>query len=378
VKIVVDDKIPFIRGIMEPYAEVVYLPGDKIGPADVADADAIVTRTRTKCNESLLKGSQVKIIATATIGFDHIGVDCCNNLGIKWANAPGCNSGSVMQYLASAIAVMNNKMGVGLKGKTLGIVGVGNVGKKAARLGEAFDMKVLLNDPPREREEGSDMFTNLQELLAQSDILSINVPLIKEGSDRTFHLFDERTLSRMKSNAILINTSRGEVVESRSLLWALNKRKLAGTVLDVWENEPDIDIELLEKVDIATPHIAGYSLDGKANGTAMSVQALSIFFGWDLHQWTPDDVPLPENPLIEISASLDQEKILSETILKTYDVMEDDARLRARVDLFEHQRGAYPPRREFPAYTIKPDFPDKPIIHKLKGLGFNVLQEIRY
>jgi erythronate-4-phosphate dehydrogenase len=373
VKVVVDDKIPFIRGIMEPYAEVVYLPGDKIGPFDVADADALITRTRTRCNENLLKGSKVKIVATATIGFDHIDVECCEKLGIKWVNAPGCNSGSVMQYLASALVTMSHKTGMELKNKTFGVVGVGNVGKKAARIGEAFDMEVLLNDPPREREEGPEMFTDLPDLIRKSDIVTIHVPLNMEGADKTFHLFDANILSMMKPEAILINTARGEVVETKSLLQSLRKREILGAVLDVWENEPDLDRDLLNEVGIATPHIAGYSLDGKANGTAMSVQALSRFFGWDLDQWTPDNVPLPENPLVEIGPGQTLEQILGEAILKTYDVMDDDARFRANPDAFEYQRGSYPPRREFPAYAIIKENNDDSIIGKLGGLGFHII-----
>lgn len=373
-KIVIDDKIPFIKGVLEPYADVVYLPGGKISPEDVVDAKALVTRTRTKCDEHLLAGSSIEIITTATIGYDHIDVSYCNKAGIKWQNAPGCNSGSVLQYVASVFANLVLKKNISLKGKTLGVVGVGNVGSKIARLGATYDMKVLLNDPPRERLEGSEKFTNLDRLLQESDIVSLHVPLIREGIDKTFHLLNEQTLAKMKPDSILINTSRGEAIRTGALTNALHQGKLGKVVLDVWENEPEINRQLLQMTEIATPHIAGYSKDGKANGTAISIQAISRHFELGLDHWYPVDLPSPSQPILSCPISENTEKTLSTFILSTYDVMDDDARLRLNTDEFEYQRGAYPDRREFQAYSVLSDYLDITTAKKLSEVGFSILK----
>ncbi|GET29786.1 4-phosphoerythronate dehydrogenase [Prolixibacter sp. SD074] len=201
-KIIIDDKIPYIKGALEPFAEVVYLPGSKTTPEVVKDAGALITRTRTKCNRELLEGSGVKFIATATIGFDHIDTEYCSETGIEWTNAPGCNSGSVEQYIASALAVLSQKRHFALSGKTLGIVGAGNVGKKVARIAGAYGMKVLLNDPPRERAEGKSNFVSLDEILAQSDIITLHVPLNMAGEDKTFHLADDAFFAKAKKKTI--------------------------------------------------------------------------------------------------------------------------------------------------------------------------------
>jgi erythronate-4-phosphate dehydrogenase len=200
VKLIIDDKIPYIRGIFEHVAEVAYLPGAKITPEVVHDADAIITRTRTICNEDLLKGSSVKFIATATIGYDHIDTDYCRRAGIQWTNAPGCNSKSVEQYVASALMVLTEKDLVNLKQSTIGIVGVGNVGSKVARIAELLGMKVLMNDPPRARAEGPEKFVNLQTILEEADIISLHVPLNMKGEDATFHMADEIFFSSLKKN----------------------------------------------------------------------------------------------------------------------------------------------------------------------------------
>lgn len=371
-KVIVDDKIPFIKGAFEPFADVRYLPGGKISRGDALDADALVIRTRTKCNEALLKGTRVRFIATATIGYDHIDTDYCKAAGIQWVNAPGCNSGSVMQYVASALASLSARKDFCLKDKTIGIVGVGNVGSKIARLAEIFGMKVLLNDPPRERTEQSGIFIGLHELLQSADIVSLHVPLIMQGVDKTCHLLNRQTLSFMKDGSILFNTSRGEAVDTSALLERLERGKLK-TIIDVWENEPEINRDLLERVDIATPHIAGYSLDGKANGTIMSVRSVGAFFGWGLRQWQPGHVPAPTEPEIILpSGDADMENLLSRAILHTYDIMKDDSRLREHVKNFEKQRGSYPPRREFMAYEVKGSDRNVDLAGKLAALGFRL------
>ncbi|MDP4289662.1 MAG: 4-phosphoerythronate dehydrogenase PdxB [Bacteroidota bacterium] len=372
-KIVIDDKIPYIKGALEPFADVIYLPGKKTTPEEVKDADAIITRTRTICNEKLLAGSSVKFIATATIGFDHIDTAYCEAAGIRWTNAPGCNSKSVEQYIASALMVMAGKKEFVLSDKTIGVIGVGNVGSKVARICEIFGMKVLLNDPPRARKEGAKGFVGLEEILEKADIITMHVPLNVEGRDKTFHLADESFFASAKRKPVFINSCRGEVVVKESLKAAIREGKVAGVVIDCWENEPDIDTELLNMIDLGTPHIAGYSKDGKANGTSMSVQALSRFFGLGIDGWECEDVELPPSTSIEIDgAHKTEQQILSEAILATYDIRNDDHALRSAVGSFEKLRGDYPVRREFPVFEIKAGNLEQRIIKKLLDIGFKV------
>ena len=373
-KIVCDNKIPFLRGAFEPFAEVVYLPGAQTTPEVVKDADALVTRTRTICNEALLKGSSVKAIATATIGYDHIDTSWCEANGIAWSNAPGCNSWSVKQYISSVLAVLAQRHGLRLDALTLGVVGVGNVGSKVADVGRAFGMRVLLNDPPRERAEGPDAFVDLDTVLAESDIVTVHVPLTRAGEDATWHLFDAARLARMRPSQILINSSRGPVVDNAALKNILLKGGLKAAVLDVWEGEPDLDPELVGLLDISTPHIAGYSADGKANGTTMSVRYLATRLGLPLVDWTASGVPAPPQPLaftVDASGKTPQE-VLSEAILHTYDVRQDSDALRAELDAFERLRGDYMVRREPSAFTLTLSGGGQELAARLELLGFKV------
>lgn len=352
-KIVVDRKIPFIKGVLEPYAEVFYLEGSVIARAELLDTDALIVRTRTKCNEKLLSGTKVRFIASATIGFDHIDTAYCQAHNITWTNAAGCNSSSVQQYIAAALIHLAEEFKLDLSEKTIGIVGVGNVGTKVASLCKAFGMSVLLNDPPRERREGSKEFVPLETIIKAADIITLHVPLNRGGVDNTLHLVDEGFLSRMRPDQILINSSRGEVVEGEALKSCLKRKQIAECVLDVWEREPKIDTELLGLVEIGTPHIAGYSADGKANGTAMSVQSLSRFFGLGLDDWFPAEVPAPASRAFELDCTgMSEQDIFANLIHRTYDILSDDARLRLSPATFERQRGEYPLRREFSTYTV--------------------------
>lgn len=372
-KIVVDDKIPYIKGAFEQVAEVTYLAGAKTTPNDVKDADAIVTRTRTICNENLLSGSQVKFIATATIGFDHIDTDYCAKAGIRWTNAPGCNSGSVEQYIASTLVVLSIAKGWNLSEKTLGVVGVGNVGKKVAKVAKILGMQVLLNDPPRERAEGRDEFVSLATVMSKSDIITLHVPLNMKGEDTTYHLANPAFFEQLEKHPVLINSCRGEVVQTQAVKEALKKHQIAGFVCDCWENEPNLDLELLSQTLIATPHIAGYSKDGKAVGTTMSVRAISDFFDLGLNNWEPKEVELPEQPEINIDGNkLSEWEVLSKAILHTYDIREDDSDFRKNTDHFEQLRGDYHVRREFGAYTVNARNIKENTIEKLRQLGFQI------
>lgn len=376
-KIVCDNKIPFLRGVLEPYAEVVYMPGKETTPELVKDADAIITRTRTVCNESLLKGSAVKVIATATIGFDHIDTDWCEANGIIWRNAPGCNSWSVKQYISSVLVALAQKHGFSLEGKTLGVVGVGNVGSKVAVAARALGMKVLLNDPPRARKEGQEGFVSLDELMAGSDIITLHVPLSKDGEDATWHLFDGDRIASMGKEQILINSSRGPVVDNKALKAALQAGSIKAAVLDVWEGEPELDPELIALLDITTPHIAGYSADGKANGTMASVRTVAEILGLPLTDWTPSGVPAPEQNLeFEIDAQGKScEEVLREAVLYTYDVREDSDRLRNAPELFEKLRGDYQIRREPSAFSLVLKSGTAQEVEALEAIGFKVTNQ---
>lgn len=376
-KIVCDNKIPFLKGVLEPYAEVVYLPGSETTADVVKDADAIISRTRTICNESLLKGSSVKVIATATIGFDHIDTAWCENNGIIWRNAPGCNSWSVKQYISSVLLVLAEKYGFSLEGKTLGVVGVGNVGSKVADAARALGMKVLLNDPPRARKEGTEGFVSLDEVMAQSDIITLHVPLSREGEDATWHLFDQERIAALGKEQILINSSRGPVVDNKALKSALQSGAIKAAVLDVWEGEPDLDPGLIDLLDITTPHIAGYSADGKANGTMASVRTVAEILGLPLTDWTPSGVPAPEQAL---SFVIDAEgkscaEVLKEAVLHTYDVREDSDRLRKAPELFEKLRGDYQIRREPSAFSIELRSGTVKEVEALEAIGFKVINQ---
>ncbi len=372
ITIIADDKIPFLKGALEPYASIKYMDGLNINRKTVELADALIIRTRTICNESLLTGSRVKFIATATIGFDHIATDYCAANSIHWTNAPGCNAASVQQYIASVLAALAHRHNFSLAGKILGVIGVGHVGKKVETLARLLGMKVLLNDPPRARLEGDSGFVSLEKILAESDIVTLHVPMNRTGEDKTFHLINEATFDFFKPGARLINSSRGEVVKGEALKSALNKGKLSGAVLDVWENEPFVDLQALEKVTIATPHIAGYSTDGKRNGTVHAVRSLGKYFNLPVNDWEPSGIPEPEHPFIILDSRHHHlEELVRRAILSTYNVMEDDFRFRSSPGEFEKLRGNYPVRREFPAYKIRLLTPSAYAHEMLQALGFS-------
>ena len=322
-KVVIDHKIPYIKEAIEKIAdEVVYLPGNAFTPEAVKDADALIVRTRTRCNRELLEGSQVKFIATATIGYDHIDTAYCQEAGITWTNCPGCNAGSVEQYIFSTLCLLKEKKGLDLEKAVLGIVGVGHVGSRVKRMAEALGMKVLLNDPPR-ADRGEEGFVDLETILRESDVITFHTPLNREGKYATYHLVDEDLLFSLKRTPFIINASRGEVVDTASLLAALAAGKVKGAVIDTWEYEPSISRELLEVAFLATPHIAGYSADGKANATRMSLEALCRFFGIE----ADFKIVPPEGPC-------------------DYDPTRDSEWLKAAPEKFEWFRGNYPIRRE--------------------------------
>jgi erythronate-4-phosphate dehydrogenase len=372
-KIVADDKIPFLKGALERYAEMIYMPGNEINREMLMHCDALLIRTRTKCNESLLKGTGVRFIGTATIGYDHIDTSYCDKNNIIWTNAPGCNSSSVQQYISAALLKMAYENNFQLKNMTLGIIGVGNVGSKVEKFARVMGMNVLLNDPPREREEGKKKFLSLEAVLSESDIVTVHVPLIMTGEDHTFHLFNDSAFRKIKKGSWFINSSRGEVTDTKDLKEALNSGILGGAIIDVWENEPAVDLALMDLVSIGTPHIAGYSTDGKANGTAKVVNSISKYFNLPTVNWHPENIPSPGSPVFSIDCNgKSEEDIVREAVNHTYNIDEDNNRFRLAPSDFEKLRGNYPLRREFTSYTVDLSGGNKEVRQILRGLGFNL------
>jgi len=375
--IIADDKIPFLKGVLEPYANIRYLKGSDINSHDVKDADALIVRTRTKCDKTLLSGSAVKFIATATIGFDHIDTDYCRKNNIKWTNAPGCNSSSVEQYITSVLLNMAADNLINPENSTIGIVGVGNVGSKIVRIAKALGMNVLLNDPPRKRKEKDDSFVDLEKIQKEADIISFHTPLNKEGIDKTFHLVNELFFRNLKKTPWVFNTSRGAVVEQKALLAAIKSKLVRGAVLDVWESEPELNTETLSLVQYASPHIAGYSTDGKANGTSMSVNALFKFFGIEAEEWYPVNIPMAGTKNIILDChSMNKWEILRQVYNQTYNILIDHNELISKPSSFENLRGNYRIRREPQNYTVKLiNNPYDEIDTILRKLNFQVLEQ---
>ena len=347
-RIVADPNIPFVREAFGPLGEVRLVPGREITASAVRDADALLVRSVTPVNAALLDGSAVKFVATATIGTDHIDLGYLSAKGIGFASAQGSNANSVAEYVVAAMLEMARRRKFRLRDKTLGVIGVGHVGSRVIRNAEALGMRVLANDPPRARGKKATPFVPLESLLAEADIITLHVPLTREGADATFHLFDKDRLSLLKNRQpILINTSRGAVVDNPALLKAIDGEWLGGVVLDVWENEPKISPELLDVVDLATPHIAGYSFDGKVNGTQMIYEALCDFF--DIKATWEPALPLPPDPRVEltISSGEDEEEVLRRVVRRLYDITVDDTALRQNILIFDKLRAEYPVRREF-------------------------------
>lgn len=339
-KIVADKAIPFLEGVFDPYADMTYLPGDKIGPEDVKDADVLMVRTRTKCNAALLEGSKVKFIATATIGTDHIDFPYCDSKGIVVRNAPGCNAGGVMEYVFSALYGLASRRSISLQGDTIGIIGVGHVGSLIERMGRALGFKILKCDPPRAEAEGSFGFCDLEYLLQNSQIVTLHVPL----DETTRGMADSEFFSLMQSGAFFINAARGEVVCDDALKAAIPK--LGPVIIDTWNHEPDIDLDLMDKVAIATPHIAGYSYQGKQNGTAAAVRAVAHYFGiTELYEFFPK-TDLPENEAVKLDLKdLNQGEIAS-VLQYNYPIFTDDFMLRLNPENFDKLRSEYNYRRE--------------------------------
>lgn len=348
-KIVIDEDIPFIQNIFEPYCEVVFLPGNRISHEDVRDADALIVRTRTNCNQQLLENSKVRFIATATIGFDHIDTDWCFKNNIQWTSAAGCNANAVVQYIICALLDLIHRAKLNPENKTLGIVGVGNVGSRLAKIAEFIGFNVLRYDPPRADKEGKKAFCSKEELF-QADIISVHVPLNKEGSYPTYHWADSDFFNALKTGSIYLNSSRGEVTDEKALLQAIKSNKIGTCVLDVWENEPAINKELLSYIDTGTPHIAGYSAQGKSNATAIVVEKTADFLGLEIKYKCP--LQLPSKAIQVDIKELNYWELLHYVMSSTYDIQVDNNNLRQNIIGFEKLRKEYNYRHEPLAYKL--------------------------
>lgn len=330
-RIVIDDKIPYIREAIALLTDdAVYMDGASITAADVKRADALLVRTRTRCDERLLAGSSVRFVATATIGYDHLDTAWLDRAGIGWTNCPGCNAASVAQYVRSTLILLCRRYGLVPQETTLGVVGCGHVGSRVVRVGEEMGFRLLVCDPP----VGAEGYVPLSEIERRADIITFHVPLTKDGPYATWHIADDAFFSRLTRRPFVINSSRGAVVDNTALLAALRDGRIRQAVVDTWEGEPAINRDLLDAVFIGTPHIAGYSADGKVNADNMSIAAICRHFGL-----TPPPPILPP--------PLPEDFVYTGDPLQLYNPMDDSRRLKTSPEQFEWLRGHYPVRREF-------------------------------
>jgi len=353
-KIVIDENVLFGKETFSLVGEVTSVPGRSITPGVIKDADILVVRSVTKVDEELIKSSNVKFVGSATAGIDHVDIEYLKSRDICFSSAPGSNSNSVAEYVIAGLLLLDREGKISLEEISLGVVGVGNVGSKVVKKAEGLGIKILQNDPPRFRETKDSIFRELDELM-DCDVITLHVPLSYSGEDKTFNLFDEKRTNKMKRGSVLINTSRGKVVEEAALKASLKKGHLSGAILDVWEKEPDVDKELLGLVDIGTSHIAGYSYDGKVKGTRMVFDAICEFFSID-KEWKVK-LPLPEVPYIEVAFNENESfaEIISDVVSRVYDIKKDDNKLRKilnlegkeKRDFFDGLRANYWRRREF-------------------------------
>ncbi|WP_432700070.1 4-phosphoerythronate dehydrogenase PdxB [Kluyvera cryocrescens] len=372
-KILVDENMPYARELFSRLGEVRAVPGRPIPMDALSDADALMVRSVTKVNEALLGDKSIKFVGTATAGTDHVDQAWLQQAGIGFSAAPGCNAIAVVEYVFSALLMLAERDGFALTDRTVGIVGVGNVGGRLQKRLEALGIKTLLCDPPRADNGDAGDFRALDELVAQADVLTFHTPLYKEGPYKSLHLADEALIRSLKPGAILINACRGPVVDNAALLARLQAGQELSVVLDVWEPEPDLNLALLEKVDLGTSHIAGYTLEGKARGTTQVFEAYSQFIGQPQEVALSSLLPAPEFGHISLHGPLDQ-PTLKRLVHLVYDVRRDDAPLRKVAGIpgeFDKLRKNYLERREWSSLTVECDDADAAAL--LQQIGFNAV-----
>jgi erythronate-4-phosphate dehydrogenase len=379
-KIVADNAIPFLQHFFSPLGEITAVAGCDIGPAQVRDADVLLVRTLTRVNEELLAGSRVRFVGTPTSGTDHLDIAWLERAGIGWAAAPGCNARSVAEYVVSALLVLTESSGRGLDGMRAGIIGCGQVGSMVARMLRGVGVECVLHDPPLQAATGGAEYLPLPAAL-DTDIVTLHVPLTRSGRFATAGLVDAAFLDLLRTDAILVNTARGEAVDESALLSALRMRSGLRAIIDVWTNEPSVNTALLLEADIATPHIAGYSTDGRLGATATIADALRRIAGAQRHETTPPDLPDPGVPEVHIAPGMDRMTAVQLAVLSSYDVRSDAIVLR-RLALgdaaslargFSEARNTYPLRREFAAHRVVVPPDTTPVTRAaLDALGFQV------
>ena len=382
-KIVCATNMPFAREAFSTLGDVTLLEGRSIAAVDVRDTELLGLRSTTRVDRNLLEGSGVRFVGTATIGTDHMDTAYLEDAGITWCCAPGCNANSVSEYVTAALVCLASRHRFQLEGKTIGVVGVGNVGRRVVDKAHALGMQVLQNDPPRQRAEDPDakVFVPLARLLSESDVVTLHVPLETDGPDPTAHLANESFFAALKPGAVFLNCARGGTTDTDALLAALSGGAVSHTVIDTWEGEPACRGDLLDACDLGTPHIAGHSFEGKANGTVMVYEAACRFLGsdpaWDVEPCLPD----PVVPEVSVDAAgRSHEEVLWEVVRAVYDIEADDRQLRgsrgmdlvARAGAFDHQRGHYPVRREFRFTSVRLRNATDALNAKVAALGFGL------
>ncbi len=378
-KIVCDKNMPYAAEAFGTLGDVTLKGGRQIVPEDVRGADALITRSTTRVDRELLEGSAVRFYGSGVIGTDHIDIPYLESRGIAWSAAPGCNAESVATYVTAALLWLVGRYGLTLEGKAIGVIGVGNVGRRVCTHARALGLRVLASDPPRRRnaaDSEAQGFVGLDQILAEADIITCHVPLTKTGSDATYHLLAAAQFARMKPGVIFINAARGPVIETDALLAVLGSR-VAHAVIDCWEGEPAYRPDLLARADIATPHIAGHSYEGKVNGTAIVYRKACVFFG--VEATCPFALPVPPVPLLQTDAAgRSDEDVLRDLVLSVYNIEADSQRLKAscsadaaaRAAAFDAQRSDYPMRREFASTRVRLSNASETLLAKARGLGF--------
>lgn len=379
--IVADENIPLLESFFGDIADIRQLPGRSMSAADVKDADILLVRSVTRVNQELLAGSRVRFVGTCTIGTDHIDQDWLKSAGIAFAAAPGCNANSVAEYVISLISLRAEKLCIDdWTELSVGIVGAGNVGGKLARKLDRLGFDLVVCDPPRAvDEEDDDAFADLEEAL-KCDVVTLHTPLVRDGEHPTYHLLGSSRLSEMNENQLLINTSRGEVIDTAAMVQRLSEPNAPSVALDVWENEPRINSELAEQVWIGTPHVAGYSLEGKFQGSEMIYQALSRFMGLPVRKKAGQFLPEPALNKLSFTSAADEMEAASVAIRCCCDPRRDDARFRRTLGLpadergraFDRLRREYPVRREFSSLKIQLKGTSKSAQDTFRALGFKL------
>ncbi|MBL1214637.1 MAG: 4-phosphoerythronate dehydrogenase [Ignavibacteriae bacterium] len=377
-KIIVDENIEFGVKAFSEFGEVISLNGREITNSILKDSDALIVRSITNVDEKLLSGTDIKFVGTATIGTDHVDTEYLSDSKIIFADAKGCNANAVKEYVLTAILSAAVKNNIQLRGKTIGVIGAGSIGLIVAEAAEILGMTVVKNDPPLKRETGSDEYKSLDEALF-CDIVTFHTPLNLEGIDKTFHLVNSSNIDRLKNCEILINSSRGPVIDNLVLTKFLTSKQKPFTILDVWEDEPNLNDELLGLTDIASPHVAGYTLEGKVNGTKLIYDQFCKFLKIK-PTWKPI-LPKVENSVIEANTNESVESVLNSIFTKIYQIENDTKQLKVSLNLSQKERGKYfdelrkkyKLRREFSNYSIKLKPFDETIAGILKSLNFEII-----